>query len=119
MILLIVLLISSYKLLGKALAVLRTQPDSKVLERLYWGIGVVLAVHTFNWFGISYFDQTYVIWFMHLAAIGSLSQAAIDRAAVVPQTAPVEVPRDHKRGVRRRRTSGRTRERNLADLSVV
>ena len=33
----------------------------------------MLTVHIANWFGITYFDQFYVVWFVQLAAISSVS----------------------------------------------
>lgn len=42
---------------------------------LLWGLGCALATHIAMWFGITYFDQTYVLWMLHLAAIASLAGA--------------------------------------------
>jgi hypothetical protein len=64
----------SFSSLGKALEGARS--GSQVgggNEFLLWGLGVMLAVHVANWFGITYFDQTYMIWFMQLATISNLS----------------------------------------------
>jgi hypothetical protein len=74
-ILFILLLVKCYKSLGKALGIIRSS-FSKPAETdlLLWGLGAMLAVHIENWFAVSYFDQAYVIWFMQLAAIVSISQ---------------------------------------------
>ena len=37
----------------------------------------MLVVHIVNWFGITYWDQSYVIWFMQLAAVTGLSEACL------------------------------------------
>jgi hypothetical protein len=79
MILFLVLLIFAFKRLGRALAAVRSNlstPDGS--EYLLWGLGVMLAAHISNWLGITYFDQTYVIWFMQLAAISNLSEICIN-----------------------------------------
>jgi len=72
--LLILLLARSFGGLGKALAAVRSaSSETSEAEFLLWGLGVMLVVHIVNWFDITYFDQMYVIWFMQLAAISSLS----------------------------------------------
>ena len=40
---------------------------------MLWGLGVVLALHIMNWLGITYFDQTYLLWFMQLAMVSNLT----------------------------------------------
>jgi hypothetical protein len=84
MILFFVLLYLAFSNLGKALAVVRSgynQPNES--EFLLWGLGTVIVVHLFNWLGITYFDQTYVIWFMQLAAISNFSEQLV-YASVIP-----------------------------------
>jgi len=78
MILFFVLLYLAFSNLGKAMAAVRfNHHGSPENELLLWGLGVVLVVHLFNWLGITYFDQTYVIWFMQLAAISNLSEQCL------------------------------------------
>lgn len=78
-----VLLIRVFKQLGTALALSRSsEHPSKESEYLIWGLGVMLVGHLFNWLGITYFDQSYVIWFMQLAAISTLSEFCIRSAQV-------------------------------------
>ena len=73
----IVLLIRAFRALGEGLTVVRhTSPTPMETECLLWGLGCALLVHIVTWFGITYFDQIYVIWFMHLAAISCISQAS-------------------------------------------
>jgi hypothetical protein len=72
-VLFILLLVRTYKLIGTTLAAVRMQLlEIRVAEFLFWGFGVTLTVHIINWFGISYFDQVFVVWFMQLACIASL-----------------------------------------------
>ncbi len=74
MVLFIWLLVKCYENLGKALNIVRANSTAPAeTEFLLWGLGVMLAVHIANWFGITYFDQTYVLWFMQLAAIVNIS----------------------------------------------
>ncbi|HSW67307.1 MAG TPA: hypothetical protein VLH16_01865 [Bacteroidales bacterium] len=43
-------------------------------DKFLWGFGVMLLVHSFNLIGITYFDQMYMVWYMHIAIIASLCQ---------------------------------------------
>ena len=77
MFLLIFLLIRSFQGLGKTLSVVRLHfPETSQSEYLLWGLGVMLSVHIVNWINVSYFDQFYVIWFMQLAVISSVTNGA-------------------------------------------
>jgi len=74
----ILLLVRGFSYVGNALAVIRKRSGSdRSLEFLFWGFGVMLAVHIFNWLGIPYYDQTYVLWFMQLAVLATLSNVVI------------------------------------------
>lgn len=74
MALFIYLLVVAYSHLGKTLAVLRANfGSSSVHEYLMWSLGVALTVHIVNWLGITYFDQTNILWLLQIAAIGSLT----------------------------------------------
>lgn len=71
----ILLIVRSFRGIGQALNVSRfgflgTSKD----EYLLWGIGATLLAHVANFFGVCYFDQIYVVWFMLLAIISSISQ---------------------------------------------
>jgi hypothetical protein len=78
LVLFIVLLKRAFSSLGKALQSVRFNSEgTSETELLLWGMGVMLVVHIVNWFGISYWDQTYVIWFMQLAAVAGLSEACM------------------------------------------
>ena len=74
--------------IGARLAELRMQEKSSELERVYWGLGVMLLVHTAAWLGTSYFDQTYVVWFFHLAAIAALFDAGVATDPLRSRSAP-------------------------------
>jgi hypothetical protein len=113
----ILLLKYAFSDLGSALAVVRSDSqEPPEAEFLLWGLGVVLAEHIANWFGITYFDQIYVIWYMQLAAISSVSASYLVRQSHANGTAPSskeaesstpvmqeEMPQSH---VRDRRESG-------------
>jgi hypothetical protein len=47
-------------------------------------LGVTLTVHIVNWFGTTYFDQTYVEWLLQLAAISGISQTCAAAEMEVP-----------------------------------
>jgi hypothetical protein len=82
MFLFVVLLTLEFKNLGRALAIIRSGGHTENnLEYLYWGLGVMLGVHVVNLFGITYWDQSNVVWFMHLAAIASLTETIIQSRA--------------------------------------
>jgi hypothetical protein len=81
-VLFILVLTRAYSLLGQALAVVRSNKQTtNDQEFLLWGLGVMLLVHIVDWFGITYFDQMYMVWFMHLAVISTLSQAYLAQPA--------------------------------------
>jgi hypothetical protein len=74
-ILFVLLPVKCYKSLSIAMRTVRSSFSKPAeTELLLWGLGVMLSVHIVNWFAISYFDQTYVLWFMQLAAIVNISQ---------------------------------------------
>lgn len=69
----ILLFATAFRNIGMKLETVRAiSPNSSEAEFLLWGLGVMLCGHLVNFFGITYFDQTYVIWFMQLAAIANI-----------------------------------------------
>lgn len=73
------LLIRAFSRLGVALAVVRLHDAAHPsTEPLLWGLGVLLVVHVFNWFGMVYFDQYYVVFFVQLATLSTLSYRCIE-----------------------------------------
>jgi hypothetical protein len=74
--LLIAVLRAAFSALGRSLALARLSGPAKSDEILLWGLGVALAVHIFNWFSITYWDQLNVVWILHIACVGSLASRA-------------------------------------------
>ena len=63
--------------IGNLSASARASVNRKMADQfLLWGLGVALFVHAVSWLGTSYFDQSWVVWLMHLAAVSSAMQAA-------------------------------------------
>jgi hypothetical protein len=56
------------------------------------------ATHTFSWFSIAYWDQSNLIWLLHLALASSLTQdarvpapaAQVDEPALVAPAPPLQ-----------------------------
>jgi hypothetical protein len=81
----VLLLVRAFRMLGRALAAVRlTSGGASDEEFLLWGLGAMLVGHISNWFAITYFDQTKVVWFMQCAAIASITQACADPNSVRP-----------------------------------
>jgi hypothetical protein len=74
MVLFLLLLVRTFRRIGQALELGRRTTATRRETYLLWGSGCALLVHIVNWFGITYFDQTYLLWFMQLAAVSALSQ---------------------------------------------
>ncbi len=90
MVLFIWLLVKCYKYQGEAMRFIRSSFKETGTESLLWGLGIVLAVHIENWFAISYFDQTYVLWFMQLAAAVSISQKSLQSSPRIVRVIDVQ-----------------------------
>jgi hypothetical protein len=78
--LLVVLLVSAFGRIGDAMKATRVMGDNDRERYLIWGLGCLLAVHVATWFEITYFDQIYAIWFMHLAMISSVTPACLRKS---------------------------------------
>lgn len=98
-VLLVLLLVKGFSAVGKALDSIGSGfVEPTEMEFMLWGFGAMLAGHIANWFGITYFDQSYVIWFMQLAALSSITQSCIETAnqsemqETAEETDPVGVP---------------------------
>jgi O-antigen ligase len=61
----------------------RTSPQSSH-EFIFWGLGVALFSHAVSWWGVAYFDQSSLVWLMHIAAA----------AALVGKAVPVKIPQN-------------------------
>jgi hypothetical protein len=71
----ITLLVRSFKVVGQSLRVAHARfPTTPEDEYLIWGLGATLLAHVSNFFGVCYFDQVYVVWFMLLAIISGLTK---------------------------------------------
>lgn len=53
----------------------RSENQNRYRLAFSWAIGVTLFVHCVNFIGISYFGQIWILWYLLLAMIGSLSTA--------------------------------------------
>ncbi len=76
----------AFSRLGAALAAVRAAgPPMSDHEPLLWGLGVMLAAHVANGFGITYFDQSYVLWFLQLAALSGVTAQILESPASLPE----------------------------------
>jgi hypothetical protein len=86
----ILLLAFGLERIGHAQALLRAPRTSgSANEFLLWGLGVALFVHAVSWWGVAYFDQSYVVWLAHMAA-ASASVAAVMAGA--PEAVGLRAP---------------------------
>lgn len=68
------LLKTFYKSLGKAMEKIRIDSyNNKQNEAVLWGLGSALFSHILNLTAVSYWDQSYVMWYMLLAAISGVT----------------------------------------------
>ena len=75
----VVLLNRGYHMLGAALSTVRARSEWVTADEvMLWGMGVMLTTHVTNFFGISYFDQSFFFWSLQLALISTLSQRILD-----------------------------------------
>ena len=73
LVLFILLLAKVFHMVGAALASIRTvQHADRSSEAMLWGVGAAMATHAFNIMAVMYWDQFYVIWYLHLALCVSL-----------------------------------------------
>ena len=71
------MLVYCLKQVGRGLRVVRDAgPEMAIHEPILWGVGVVIVTHALNLLSVSYWDQSYVIWYLHLAAAASLGRYA-------------------------------------------
>lgn len=89
MILFILLLIKAYQLVSKGLENIKIYNRAPTFdEYIVWGLGCTVTVHIATWFGITYFDQTYMIWLMQLAAISSFVNLKYGETTSIDQSPP-------------------------------
>lgn len=57
---------------------------------LIWSMGVLLVVHIVSWFGVSYYDKSFILMLMQIAVISSLASdkriASPEKSQQVPST---------------------------------
>jgi hypothetical protein len=80
MMLFVWMIVIGFSYLGTALRAAKTAP--KRYRLLLWSIGVALFAHVVSFFGVSYFDQNIVNFFLTLAIIATAFQRRPDRQPV-------------------------------------
>jgi hypothetical protein len=86
LILFLVLISRSFRRIGVA----RKMARDRKQEWLLWALGCILCAHLAGFFGISYFDQIKIWWFVTLAMIPAATMAF--RASVAERPQPELVP---------------------------
>ena len=72
---LVVMLTKCFGLLGQGLRAARQLFTMELIdEAMVWGAGCAILTHVVNFFSVVYWDQSYVIYYIHLAIAVSLSQ---------------------------------------------
>jgi hypothetical protein len=69
------LLSTAFGAIGRQIPAVDADDRSAARSCMLWALGSALAAHVVTWFGITYFDQTFVWWVIHIAAISSLTAA--------------------------------------------
>ncbi len=100
------LLSAGFGAIGRSIPAVHVDDRSAAHSCMLWGLGCALAAHVVTWFGITYFDQTFVWWVIDIAVISSLTSprhAALaqpaggpDAVVAMPDTGPhraAETPR--------------------------
>ena len=84
------IIVYGFKYLGKAR---RQVSGDRRQEHFVWAVGAALFSNVVAFFGISYFDQTMVAWYLLLAIIGAVAASAASAGAKA-ESSPVraEVP---------------------------
>jgi hypothetical protein len=74
LVLFIILISRVFKSIGMAAAELNSDSARyKAVTLILWGLGGAMAAHVSNLFGVTYFDQMSVVWFLQLAAVASVT----------------------------------------------
>lgn len=77
-----------FRYIGLARQAAEQQNDRK-LELEIWAFGAALMAILTAYFGITYFDQSIVIWYSLLAMIGAITSTALARVPAQKTAAPV------------------------------
>lgn len=68
LLILIIMIISCFKIIGLGLNSLRNNfAKEGDYEPYLWGLGISVLAHAVNITSVIYFDQSYVIWYLHMA----------------------------------------------------
>lgn len=91
LVLLVLVLSCAFSEIGRKMKLLRLfgdKPSSS--EALLWGLGVALSVHAVSWLGIAYFDQSWVIWLLHLSAVSAVVESVRHQGTeqLISETSP-------------------------------
>jgi hypothetical protein len=73
---LVAILVVSFRMLGRGMAVLREKGDPD--EVVLWCAGAALAAHALSFVSISYFDQMYAFFYLLVGSIPGLVASALD-----------------------------------------
>ena len=83
MILWILVLVAAFSSVGKALQKNENAPLEQKL--LIWTLGAIMFGHVWNYFSISYFDQSIVFFYLVLASIGAVQIVTSTTAYALPE----------------------------------
>ncbi len=71
LLLFVLIIVCSFRGVGRAVRALENEP--RRVQLCLWAMGAALLSHVVTFFGISYFDQNYVMWYLLLAMISTSS----------------------------------------------
>jgi hypothetical protein len=86
----IAIFVQAYKTLGVSRKILERQRSPAFLP---WVLGAALTANAAAYFGITYFDQTILVWYALLAAIAAQT-TVLPQAQLLPRGVPVAAPRE-------------------------
>ena len=66
----VVIIVIAFREIGR---LWRLNTKNKYILALSWALGVSLFAHCMMFIGVTYFGQIWIIWYLLLAIIGSLS----------------------------------------------
>ena len=87
MVLFVVLLWIAFKYVGDIWKAVEVNAACMALS---WGVGVAVFVHALNFIGVSYFGQIIFLWYLTLAAAGSLEALRRHKPIVYSTRSPTE-----------------------------
>lgn len=98
LVLFIAIIVQGFRMVGRAR---RQYEDGRTNEKGYWALGSSLMGNAVGFFGVSYFDQTIIVWYALLAmvsAVAALNPGAhsattqVDALSFTPSELEMEVP---------------------------